>query len=314
MRNVDIEVFSIAQTKVNPDAVRRWLDFIGAKEFEIPEEDACSDPAFLVALAAKRCYMSFEAGLNPNVTKVRKDMTEYLDNVLKSGHGSVLEHACYTFAIENISRVFTGEMNRHRAGVGISEGSMRYIRYRDIPSWLPTSITLTKEEAALKDKIVSIAGDLKCDHDGPELGLVPHESVLEMLTPDELEMRPLMTKKVLTQHVFRRHYGQTEVNYQEIQDIWKEELAPDSKFHGKKQITSMARRIIPMGVATGGVWTMNLRAVRHIIALRASEAAEEEIAYVFGKIAKIITEQEPMLMGDFTQDENGFWTPKYKKV
>ena len=70
-------------------------------------------------MAAKRCYMSFEAGLNPNVTRVRKDLTEYLDNVLKSGHGSVLEHATYTFAIENVSRVFTGELNRHRAGVGI---------------------------------------------------------------------------------------------------------------------------------------------------------------------------------------------------
>src|SRR5512137_845150 len=109
MRNVDIEVFCTAQTRVNRDEVRRWLDFIGANGFEIPQEDACSDPALLVALAAKRCYMSFEPGLNPNVTKVRKDLTEYLDNVLKSGHGSVLEHACYSFAIENISRVFTGE-------------------------------------------------------------------------------------------------------------------------------------------------------------------------------------------------------------
>jgi thymidylate synthase ThyX len=140
--------------------------------------------------------------------------------------------------------------------------------------------------------------------------------------PDKLQELPnpdrhhwtIALKKLKTQAVFNRHYGQTEVNYAEIQDIWKDELAPDSKFHGKKQVTSMARRIIPMGVATGGVWTMNLRAVRHIVALRASEAAEEEIAYVFGKIAKYICEQEPMLMGDFTQDEHGFWTPKYKKV
>ena len=273
MRNVDIEVFCTAQTQVNKDEVRRWLDFIGADGFEIPTDEACSDPALLVALAAKRCYMSFQPSLNPNVQRVRKDLTEYLDNVLKSGHGSVLEHACYTFAIENISRVFTGEMNRHRAGVGISEGSMRYIRYRDIPWWCPPSITIQPGDS--------------------------HE---------------VANKKQQTQNVFRRHYEQTEANYAALQDIWKDELAPESKFHGKKQITSMLRRIIPMGVATGGVWTMNLRAVRHIIALRASEAAEEEIAYVFGKIAKYICEQEPMLMGDFTQDSSGFWTPKYKKV
>jgi thymidylate synthase (FAD) len=307
MRNVDIEVFSIAQTKVNPDSVRRWLDFIGAKEFEIPEEGACSDPAFLVALAAKRCYMSFEAGLNPNVQKVRKDLTEYLDNVLKSGHGSVLEHACYTFAIENISRVFTGEMNRHRAGVGISEGSMRYIRYRNIPWWMPPSITVTKEEMAAAAEVNEYV--FKCSQSDPATA-----GMFTKPSPAVVALSNLAEKKGKTQEVFNRHYSQTEVNYAEIQDIWKDELAPESKFHGKKQITSMARRIIPMGVATGGVWTMNLRAVRHIIALRASEAAEEEIAYVFGKIAKIITEQEPMLMGDFTQDENGFWTPKYKKV
>jgi len=314
MRNVDIEVFCTAQTRVNKDEVRRWLDFIGAENFEIPADDACTDPALLVALAAKRCYMSFEPGLNPNVTKVRKDLTEYLDNVLKSGHGSVTEHAVYTFAIENVSRVFTGEMNRHRAGVGISEGSMRYIRYRDIPSWLPTSIKLTKnEEVALETGMEVFGLDFEATPEGAYHAGV-HPDVLKRLDEPLRSRWVVALKKLKTQTVFQRHYGQTEVNYQEIQDIWKEELAPESKFHGKKQITSMARRIIPMGVATGGVWTMNIRAVRHIIAMRASDAAEEEIAYVFGKIAKYMVEQEPMLMGDFTQDENGFWTPKYRKV
>lgn len=295
MRNVDIEVFNIAKTQVDRAEVRRWLDHIEANGYEIPEEGAASDPALLIALAAKRCYMSFEPGLNPNVTKVRRDLTEYLDNVLKSGHGSVTEHACYSFAIEGCSRVFTGEMNRHRAGVGISEGSMRYIRYRDIPWWMPPSIKPTQEEVNSAMRV--------------EMGVDPAK-----LPASDPALAALLRKKARTQEVFNRHYGQTEANYAELQEIWKDELAPESKFHGKKQITSMIRRIIPMGVATGGVWTMNIRAVRHIIALRASEAAEEEIAYVFGKIAKIICEQEPMLMGDFTQDENGFWTPKYRKV
>lgn len=314
MRNVDIEVFCIAKTSVDKTEVQRWLDFVGADEYEIPPDESCSDPALLVALAAKRCYMSFQPSLNPNVQRVRKDMTEYLDNVLKSGHGSVTEHACYTFAIENVSRVFTGEMNRHRAGVGISEGSMRYIRYRDIPSWLPTSITLTKdEEIAIETGQEVFQLNFPITPDGAQHVYV-HPDVLNRLDEPLRSRWAVALKKLKTQAVFQRHYGQTEQNYQEIQEIWKEELAPDSKFHGKKQITSMARRIIPMGVATGGVWTMNIRAVRHIIALRASEAAEEEIAYVFGKIAKYICEQEPMLMGDFTQDENGFWTPKYRKV
>ncbi len=289
MRNVNIEIFHIAQTRVNPTAVSRWLEHLNTSEEyrdemdRLMDEGLISEPSMLIGLAAKRCYNSFEPGLNPNVTKVRRDWTEYLDNVIKSRHGSVMEHATHSFAIEGVSRVFTGEMNRHRAGVAVSEASMRYIRYNDIPSWLPDSIKL-----------------------------FPSEMV--ELENDETGANTLSMKKWKTQQVFKRHYGQTEVNYKEIQDIWKEELAPESKFHGKKAITSMARRIIPMGVATGGVWTLNMRALRHIMALRASEAAEEEILHVWSRAGKLMVEQEPILLGDFTQSPEGYWIPKYDKV
>src|SRR3989344_6885602 len=138
---VPIKAFNIARTMVDREAVRQWLDHIGAEGFEIPEPGTVSDPALLVALAAKRCYMSFKPGLNPNVTKVRSDLVDYLDNVLKQGHGSVIEHAVYSFAMEGVSRVFTAEMNRHRAGWAISEGSLRFIRFdKEIPFWMPTSL------------------------------------------------------------------------------------------------------------------------------------------------------------------------------
>jgi len=294
MRNVEIEIFLLAKTQVQEEGVKKWLTYLQAdaclKEVERMVVDGeITDPALLIALAAKRCYMAFEPGLNPNVEKVRKDFTLYLDNILKSGHGSVLEHAVFTFAIEGVSRVFTGEMNRHRAGVGISEGSMRYIRYRDIPCWLPTSIRLTeKEEEALKNWIGT--------------------------SPDPSSVVGMAHKKMRTQNVFEHHYAQTEENYARLQEIWKEELAPDSKFKGKKEITSMIRRIIPMGVATGGVWTLNMRALRHVLALRASSAAEEEILHVFSRIGKMMVESEPMLLGDFSQTEEGYWIPKYGKV
>ena len=140
-KNVEIEIFPIAKTVIDGQEVRKWLENLGVENYSIPEDNEYTDAAFLVALAAKQCYLSFEPGLNPNVTKVRKDLTEYLDNILKSGHGSVLEHVTFTFAINNISRVFTGEMNRHRAGWAISERSMRYIRFQDcINWWLPISL------------------------------------------------------------------------------------------------------------------------------------------------------------------------------
>lgn len=306
MRNVEIEIFPISASEPDHAEIRKWLDHVGATTYEWPQEGAdLTGAEAVIGLAAKRCYLSFEPGLNPNVTRVRSDWSSYFENILKSGHGSVMEHAVYTFAIEGISRVFTGEMNRHRAGVGISEGSMRYIRYTDIPWWIPSSMRLTADEKTLVDEFGGTALNVFIALGG---------GLDRKATDPEKEVLKIAWKKLETQETFQRHYSQTEVNYARLQEIWSDELDPKSNFHGKKQVTSMVRRIIPMGVATGGVWTMNMRAVRHILALRASDAAEEEIAWVFSKIGKYMVEREPRLLCDFSQTPEGYWVPKYPKV
>lgn len=294
---VPIEVFRIARTVVDRAEVSRWLKFLGADQFEIPDDGAVSNPALLIALAAKRCYKSFQPGLNPNVSKVRADYADYFDNILKSGHGSVLEHSVFTFAIENVSRVFTSEMNRHRAGWAISEGSMRFIRYSEnIPYWQPDSITgpdvLTPDNVALVRRMV--AGAFKLT-DGPMLV-------------------NLEEKKHATRVVFQEAFEGQEAAYRLMEKIWADELKPDSKFQGKKEITSMMRRIVGMGVATGGVWSGNVRALRHVLTMRCSPAAEEEILRVFSRVAKWMRDDEPLLFGDFHQDDAGYWVPKYVKV
>jgi len=299
---VPIGIFMTAQTKVNRDEVRRWLDFIGVSgDFEVPEDGAISDPALLIALAGKRCYKSFEVNpaLNPNITKIRKDWGEYLDNVLASGHGSVLEHSVYTFAFENISRVFTGEMNRHRAGWAISEGSMRFIRFSEaVPYWEPDCIKgpdalhADMQQVFVNDSYTSIAGDL-------ENGFYVVGGVDE--------------KMHATRLLFERSFDGQRDWYKVLELLWQEELAPESKFSKKKMLTSMFRRGIGMGCATGGKWTGNIRAIRHVITMRAAPEAEEEILHVFSRVAKMMVEAEPMLFGDFVE-ENGFWKPKYRKV
>jgi thymidylate synthase (FAD) len=215
--------------------------------------------------------MSFTPGLNPNVTRVRADIVAFIDNILKAQHGSVIEHATYTFALENVSRVFTAEMNRHRAGWAVSEGSMRFIRFADIPFWIPFSISQEDQ--------------------------------------DTLQIREAKTR---TREVFERAFRQMEENYKELEDIWN--LDALKAFKEKKKITSMMRRIIGMGVATGGVWTGNLRALRHVLAVRIDAAAEEEIAYVFSLVLKRMIEEEPTIFADFKQTEDGFWKPVYWKV
>lgn len=307
-----IEIFNIARTEVDRDAVRRWLDFLGAEEFVIPDDQAVTDPALLVALAGKRCYKSFVKGLNPNVSKIRADYAEYFDNILASGHGSVLEHSVYTFAVENVSRVFTAEMNRHRAGWAISEASMRFIRFgEDIPYWEPDSVKGPDAVPTVEsdDAVQTLGGEL---YDGSrltfaELSRFPVYKKAVTETPIEL-------KKQITRSVLKAGFGHQQYLYRVMEAVWADELKPESRFADKKNITSMMRRIVGMGCATGGVWTGNIRALRHVLTMRCDPVAEEEICHVFSRIAKMIKDREPLLFGDFSQDEKGYWRPKYKKV
>jgi len=74
----------------------------------------------LAEFAGRLCYMS---QANP----AGRTTAEYLDNIRKQGHGSVLEHAVYVLLIEGISRSCSHELVRHRAGFGYSQLSQRYV-------------------------------------------------------------------------------------------------------------------------------------------------------------------------------------------
>jgi thymidylate synthase (FAD) len=104
------------------------------------------------------CYKSFGVGLNPNVTKIRQNSQEYLQNTLAKGDGSIFEHATCTFAFLNVSRVFTHELIRHRTGVAISQESLRYVRPTEISFWLPPDLEGKKKE------IKSIVEDIEKDY------------------------------------------------------------------------------------------------------------------------------------------------------
>ena len=267
----EIDVRCLAQTRVNREAVTTWLEVLGADEFILPPEDQVADPALLVALAAKQCYMSFQPGMNPNVTKIRQDMVEYLDNILKQRHGSVLEHAVFTFGVNGCSRVFTAEMNRHRAGVAISERSMRYIRYDTIHYWMP-----------------------------------------ECFRPAEGDSDETLAKKLQSRIVLNETFNEQERAMGKFTRIWADELA-NGPFHQKKTLTSAFRRPIGMGIATGGIWTMNVRSLRHIIALRTDEGAEEEAIHICRKIGLYMMEELPELFSDF-KDNGKSLIPSFWKV
>jgi thymidylate synthase (FAD) len=79
-----------------------------------------SDGERLAEFAGRLCYMSQH---NPAGRSTR----DYLENIKKQGHGSVLEHANYSLLLEGVSRSLTHELVRHRAGFAYSQLSQRYV-------------------------------------------------------------------------------------------------------------------------------------------------------------------------------------------
>lgn len=288
MKQVTPSVHIIAKTQVLHNEVQNWLVDKGV---EYNYELEASSGAQLVTLAGKRCYMSYQVGAqNRNLTKIRTDMAAFCENILNTAHGSVLEHVNYTFAIENVSRIFTAEFNRHRAGVGVSEGSLRFIRPEEFSYWIPDSI---KEQTFLEYR---------------EANNIPHSNYTQSDYEQWLDHE---WKKDKSRQVFQRAFDQMECNYYDLEQIWNIDHIKD--FHTKKTLTSMFRRVIGMGIATGGVWTGNIRALRHIFTMRIDEAAEEEICHVATLMLEAIRQHEPELFADFELID-GYYEPTYVKV
>lgn len=72
----------------------------------------------LAEMAGRVCYMSYGKG--------RKTNREFLQHIVEVGHGSVLEHAVWSFIISGVSRSLTHELIRHRH-FSYSQLSQRYV-------------------------------------------------------------------------------------------------------------------------------------------------------------------------------------------
>ncbi|UCC48546.1 MAG: FAD-dependent thymidylate synthase [Gemmatimonadota bacterium] len=108
------------------------------------KSDSDIDPQQLVEFAGRLCYMSF--GKDAQVLGGHKTIEGrttnqgYIANLLQVKHGSVLEHAAFTFLFEGISRALTHELVRHRAGFGYSQLSQRFVDESNIAFVLPPEV------------------------------------------------------------------------------------------------------------------------------------------------------------------------------
>ena len=263
MRLVHPMVFGpVTKPEIDWSETRRYLQEVGGESWADQREDAdLSDGDTLVEFGGRLCYRSWQPGLNANVTRVRTDQEDYLGNVLKSGHGSVTEHANYGFVFHNVSRVVTHELVRHRAGAAYSQESLRFVRLTDIPFWFPE---WAKDDRELFDRSMALLEQME-DH----------------------------------QEWMAQHFG------------LDDEGVP---FSEKKAKTSFMRRFAPIGVATGIFLTFNIRTIRHVIYMRTSLGAEEEIRLVCDQMAERMLAECPGLMQDYSANEDLEWVPSWLKV
>lgn len=258
MKIVTPTVHLIGSMDFHQEAIEMYLENIGAEGFKFGEDAAPGEK--LAEAAGRLCYKSWKPGLNPNVTKIREGNRVYIENILKSRHGSVLEHVSLSFLIENGSRIYTHEQVRHRAGVAYSQESLRYVRLTEVGMFVPSCIKNDPE--ALKKFI--------------ELTEIAEQG----------------------QKWFADHY-----KIDQIKD-----------FHIKKELTSAFRRVAPMGVATSIILTANIRALRHMIAMRTSAGAEEEIIVIYKEIASICQLVYPAFFQDMHINDDNSVTFDYDKI
>lgn len=263
MKYVKPTVFLIAQSSgmdrhFEDNATELMLRELGASHWHT---DDCAEGEELIEIAGRLCYKSFAPELNKNVTKVREGNQQYLANILKQHHGSVLEHASVTFALLNVSRILTHEIVRHRAGTAFSQESGRYVRLDEFQMYKPDAI----DELA-----PGISGQLDALMDDMESQF---ETIISQVPWDKLD------------------------------------------FHQKKRMTSALRRYAPQGQVTNIIVTANHRAWRHMIEMRTSTGAEEEIAKVFYEIAKQLLDAFPNIYQDMGCDEHyQTWKFHHSKV
>lgn len=106
-----------------------------------------TDGERLAEFAGRLCYMSQK---NP----AKRETREYLENIKKQGHGSVLEHANYSILLEGVSRSLTHELVRHRAGFSYSQLSQRYVDESEANFVVPPAVIGDKElEASWRAQI-----------------------------------------------------------------------------------------------------------------------------------------------------------------
>ncbi len=207
------------------------------------------DSSQLCKTAGQVCYSSFGPRRTTN-----ENAAVYFERLTSAGHGSVLEHASFSFLLYGISRSVTHELVRHRAGVGFSQISQRYVS----------------------------------------------GSVLRFV------QRPEYQSDEELHRLFEERADRAAAEYREMADRLLERqeggnsmLSADYRTDARKKVQQTARSLLPNETEAPMVFTGNVRALRHIVEMRADAHAESEIRNLAVRIFLCLVTADPILFGDY---------------
>ncbi|MBA2346507.1 MAG: FAD-dependent thymidylate synthase [Rubrobacter sp.] len=210
------------------------------------------DSTQLCKTAGQLCYASFGPRRTTN-----ENAAAYIERLTSAGHGSVLEHSNFSFLLYGISRSVTHELVRHRAGVGISQISQRYVS----------------------------------------------GSVLRFVERPEYQEDPELHR------LFEERADRAAAEYEsmagrllEYQEGGNAMLSADYKTDARKKVQQTARSLLPNETEAPMVFTGNVRALRHIIEMRADAHAESEIRNLAVRLFLCLVTTDPILFGDYVLD------------
>ena len=221
--------------------------------------------------AGRVCYMSF-AKPRPGGNSA------YLTHIKEVGHGSVFEHAVWSFLITGVSRTLTHELVRHRAGWAYSQLSQRYVDESVAEYVEPDIIANDPELHALWLDAVSHAHDayVKLAERLNAKLADPQAAAAAMLPPDA------------------------------------------DRTTRRKTARQAARSVLPNATETKITVTANARALRHFLEQRGSVYAEPEIRKLTNVMLDILQKDAPNLFGDYRKvplpDGTFELTTEFKKV
>ena len=143
------KVYLVSKPSVDWDQVAAFLadeDVPG-----IPDSIRAGDDesSAIIEISARLCYMSFGRG--------RRDIADFINNLLSSKDGSVFEHVNYGFVFTGVSRSLTHELVRHRAGFAFSQRSQRYVDESEGAFVIPPALVNENGKADEANKILEEA-------------------------------------------------------------------------------------------------------------------------------------------------------------